>query len=181
MNIEGKLKAAIESKVSGSTVRAAMASGMWIIEVVDPRLNETNRKNLFITITDSVTSTSPGSNIWKILVYSNSNDRFSIEATLHTIPRTFSKEGFVTISLAANDCFLMISEFDSEVLQMEKPSQFKILGVEYKNSAGQKIMPFQEANQDRYQNIEFMGMMFNLDGSKIARDPMTGLIQIEIQ
>nr|BFD62321.1 hypothetical protein BdHM001_10020 [Bdellovibrio sp. HM001] len=169
----------IETKIPGSKVRVHMASGMWIIELVSTSLTEESRIKYYDDISSCVNTVTPGENIWKIFLYKKSEERFLIEATLHTTPRKSSTHGFVTITLAARDCFLLITEFDLEVLQMDRPKPYNILGVEYKNPSGQIIMPLQTSDIGSYQNIEFMGMMFNLDGSKIKKDA-AGLVDIEI-
>lgn len=178
-----QLKNHIEKQLNSQNViaRCSLASRMWIIEVIIPKLGEDRdfRLNILSTIEKIVATTcKENPKIWKILLYSHSRQRFNVDGILKTSQPTVSRSGH-TIPLMAIDCCVWLTEYDGEVLRFgDSISGRTVCAIESTNAESMPILPFQ--NQ-KYLYLETLGQTFSIAPNGVKQAPKSSPLELEIK
>jgi hypothetical protein len=124
-------------------VRCRETQGMWLIEIVISNLTPAGRNTILASLPRTLQALQqPNLHIWKAFAYADDSSRYTAKGTLHSIPSTY-ENGIYSTTLSASDCYLDITEFDGELLQMRPPAGHIIYAQESVNSLGQPILPYQ--------------------------------------
>lgn len=142
MNEEQQLLAELNARILGGQCRCKLVSGMWIIEVVHPGINSTTKQRYVDELHNAVRQIQSPSSVWKYFLYSSDGERFVEDGTLHTVEQSYSSDGIATTTLAAEDCYLAITAFDAEAMQLGHKPGLEVLGRELRNDSGQVILKY---------------------------------------
>lgn len=145
--------------------------------ILHGNINPTTKQQFVDLINQGLASIQTKHSVWKKYLYSNLDDRFVENGTLHTVPQTYSPDGIPTTILAAADCYLNITAFDAEAMQIGLKTGLQILGRDSKNDQGQPILPYQP-NTD-YLWLEALGGNYTIiqNGTRRLQD---GNIQVTL-
>lgn len=134
---------AIENTFTGAQVRAQKTSGGWLIEVIHPHCSARGPsafRQQIERVLSGVTNPNPPIIIWKLFVYSAEHERYLDHGTLHTQRSDYSS-GIYTVTLAANDAYLDIPEYDAELLSFSDYKGHLIPTLESIDAGSNPIMP----------------------------------------
>lgn len=146
MSPEQILLAALAQALVNWSIRCKLVQGMWIVEAVAPaNAPQVNKPQLFQQIRNIIAQnqTTAPHPIWKLFVYQQDSDRFTVNGTLHTVPSSYSHDGIYTTTLSGLDCYVDISEFDGEALQLGYQAGDVVQAKEAVNSNNVPVLPYQ--------------------------------------
>lgn len=140
-----------------------------MIEVVQRNLTPHVQQAVIHVIEQTLNATFPATAqvVWRYFFYTNSTDRFVELATLHTIPIQNTSGGTV-VTIGAGDCYLKLTEFDTEFLSFGQRPGIVLEAIEAVNGNGQPLLPYQAGAN--YTWIEVMGGSYSIQNTRSVRN-----------
>ena len=179
MNQEQVLRAALVAALGTQSVRCCVVSDMWVIEVVLPGLLQPLRAQLLQQIQQVMAQALQGQHvIWKVFLYATGQQRFNVDGTLHTL-EAVNVGGIYTVTLSANDCYVWLTEYDGEVLQLGDRPGLAVMGIQSTGENGLPILPFQPHGQ--YTWLEALGGSYDLAENGVVPVPNSNPLELQIQ
>lgn len=176
---------AITNAIPHTVVRCFETTGGWVIEAINPVFNNpaVAEQSVAQALHRWLLQNQPVVIIWKIFVYTNADERFSVSGTLHVRESEYDNDGIQTTFLEADDCYVNLSEFDAEILQLGDYNGRQLNVFEAMSDDG--IHPLLQYNQVAYIWLETLGGSYYLE----PQDPTVllngaqhpALIQVNLQ
>lgn len=153
----------IQNGLPGSQVRAFHSNGGWIIEIIHPQMNA-QRTRILAQVEHLLNNLPAGVQrdiVWKLFSYSNTDESFREQGTLHTIPEE-DDHGISLVTLSADDTYVDLTEFDCEILSFSSYHGRTMIARVSRNSNGQILLPYQNAVP--YSWLEALGGNYGIQG-----------------
>lgn len=157
----------IANAIPHTIVRCFETTGGWVVEAVNPNFaNEaTAEQQILNALQNGVPAGMQPLILWKVFAYSNEIEKFTVSGTLHTRAADYDDNGIQTTYLEANDCYVNISEFDGEILQLGDYNGLRIEVIEAMTDDNQQpLLPYQ-ANAHHHW-LETLGGQYGLDNNR---------------
>jgi hypothetical protein len=159
----------VERRYPKSQIRAELADGGWVVEIVHPAFGEDAHAETSEAFRALDAALAPHREfIWRLCTAANELGRFSEHATLRTNP-TRMIDGVLTSTLMAEDCYLDITEFDAELLHYAYRPEWDrhVHGIESR-SDGKPLLSFKRSS--KYLTIETGGSAYPIENIELPAD-----------
>lgn len=149
--MENRIRAALRPHFQNAEVRVRNTPAGWLAEIVHPAFVPNNYK----TVSDQVSACLQGvlgddgrpAFFWKIYLYPQSGLRYAVMGILHTIESEHDESGIETVTLAAGDAYVNLTEMDMEAMQLADYNGMTLIVAEaHSEHTNAPILPYQAVN-----------------------------------